>query len=110
MFRLRFGNGAYVIYQNYTIIAEGLERSQSTSYIGLIAGIEKCLDLAITDLDVESDSPLIISQVTRKCGARHHLVPLCEKVWQLSDQFTRIEFHLIRKEYNSYVYSLKSSR
>ena len=116
MARLRFGSsqegaGTYVIYQNYNIIAEGAEfvhtrKHNVAEYTGLIIGLQKCIDMGITDLDVEGDSLLVISQLTKKVGCKQkYLIPLLEKVSELANNVT-LTFHLIRKEYNSYTNSL----
>lgn len=125
MSRLRFDGGsnpnpgkcagAYAIYnRNYTIIAEGGEfipngTNNIGEYTGLIIGLKKCIEMGITDLDVEGDSLLVISQVTKKWSVKKdHLIPLCDKVRELANNFTRITFNHIRREYNSYADSLSN--
>ena len=122
MYHLRFDGGsnpnpgkcagAYAIYKNNIVIAEGGQfiphgTNNIGEYTGLLSGLQKCVDMGIKDLDVEGDSLLVISHVTKKWKVKQpHLFPLFEKAIELSRYFQRIEFRHIRREYNSYADSL----
>ena len=116
MIRLRFAGNqfawSYVIYSVYNVIAEWRENvpygnTHMSEYIGLIMGITKCLEMGISDFDVEGDSVRVLSQMLlkEKCTQRN-LIPLYENSWELVNRCSRISFHLIEKDYNSYTHSL----
>lgn len=99
--------GAYVIYDTDGAIREkgGSFLPQGTNnigeYTGLIKGLEKCLEMKITDVNVEGDSMLVISQVTGKWKVNHsHLKVLCDRAKELVKQFRSITLTHIRREFN----------
>lgn len=99
--------GAFVIYDEDGTIVEkgGSFLPQGTNnigeYTGLIKGLEKCLEMKITDVNVEGDSMLVISQVTGKWKVNHdHLKVLCAKAKDLVKQFRSITLTHIRREFN----------
>jgi ribonuclease HI len=101
--------GAYVIYRDGDTIAEGGEfiahgTNNIGEYTGLISGLQRCIDMGLCnhDVQVEGDSLLVISQVTKKWKVKQdHLMVLCDKACQLVTQFSRIQFRHIRREFNS---------
>ena len=105
--------GAYVIYgDGLKIIAEGgqyIEKGTNNigEYTGLIIGLQKCVDLHITKLHVEGDSLLVIAQVAGKWQVKNEgLKPLHKKAVELAKLIPEIDFHHIRREYNSHADSL----
>ena len=104
--------GAYVIYKNQHIIAEGgnyIEHGTNNigEYTGLCIGLKKCVEMGIENLRVEGDSLLVISQVTGKWKVNNEgLKPLHAKAVELSKKIMKIEFGHIRREYNSHADSL----
>jgi len=105
--------GAYVLYDNNSDkIAEGgqyIEHGTNNigEYTGLVIGLQRCVELGISNLRVEGDSLLVISQVTGKWKVKHEgLKPLHAKATELSKKIMTIEFGHIRREYNSYADSL----
>lgn len=119
MFTLRFDGGsnpnpgpcagAYVIYNpNQEVIAEGGEYIEKGTnnigeYMGLIIGLERCVELRIKELRVEGDSMLVISQVSGKWKINHdHLRALCERAKKVAGMIERIEYGHIKREYNTH--------
>ena len=118
MFLLRFDGGsnpnpgkcagAYVIYENIDIIAEGgVYIPQGTNnigeYTGLLSGLERCVSIGIKNLFVEGDSLLVVSQVSGKWKVKNEGIRVIfEKVMSLVKTFDTFEIHHIRREYNHY--------
>ena len=100
--------GAYVIYKDNEVIAEGgdyIEKGTNNigEYTGLIRGLERCYKLGITNLKVEGDSLLVISQVTGKWKInQEHLRHLCNEAKSLIQFFASVKLDHIRREYNSH--------
>jgi len=98
--------GAFVIYKNQEIIEKGgtfLQQGTNNigEYTGLIKGLEKCIELGISNLMVEGDSLLVICQVKGVWKVKQeHLKVLCENAKTLSKKFLEITFTHIKREFN----------
>lgn len=75
--------GAYVVFDDdgKPIVQGGVWREQGTNnigeYLGLISGLKACVARGWTDVVVEGDSLLVISQVNGKWQVKHPgLIPL----------------------------------
>ena len=118
MFLLRFDGGsnpnpgkcagAYVIYENVDVIAEGgLYISHGTNniweYTGLLSGLERSISLGIKHIFIEGDSLLVVSQVSGKWKVKNEAIRVIfEKIMSLLKTFETFEIHHIRREYNHY--------
>ena len=118
MFLLRFDGGsnpnpgkcagAYVIYENVNIIAEGgvyIPKGTNNigEYTGLLSGLERCVSIGVKNLVVEGDSLLVVSQVSGKWKVKNETLRLIfEKIMSLVKTFETFEIRHIRREYNGY--------
>jgi ribonuclease HI len=97
-----------VIYQNEKELWSGSrflgynETNNYAEYMGLILGLNKAIELNITDLHVEGDSMLIIKQMTGKNKVNSsNLIELHKLAMQLKSQFKNITFEHIYREKNT---------
>lgn len=77
------------------------QTNNSAEYTGLLCGLQKALDLGVTDLEVIGDSQLIIYQVLGKYKCKQpHLKPLLVQAHQLSRKFGKISYEWKRRAHN----------
>lgn len=108
--------GAYVIYnESSEVVAEGGEYFEKGTnnigeYAGLIAGLERCVEMGVGHVDVQGDSMLVIQQVQGTWKVKQpHLVPLCERAMALKKQFAHITLSHIRRELNGHADQLSDN-
>jgi ribonuclease HI len=79
----------------------GNQTNNFAEYTGLINGMEKCLELGVTELEVRMDSELVVRQCLGVYKVRNAgLIPLSEKVRALKAKFDKVTFLHVRREYN----------
>ena len=88
------------IWADYLYVGSNITNNQA-EYAGLILGLNKALELNITDLDVEGDSKLVIQQMnkTYKCNSQK-LQTSFKIASDLSSQFNTITFRHIYRDDN----------
>jgi len=97
-----------VIYQNEKEIWSGSrlvgynETNNYAEYMGLIMGLNKAIELNITQLHVEGDSMLIIKQMTGKNKVNSsNLIELHKLAMKLKSRFQTITFEHIYRDKNT---------
>jgi len=97
-----------VIYQNEKEIWSGSrlvgynETNNYAEYMGLIMGLNKAIELNITELQVEGDSMLVIKQMTGKNKVNSpNLIELHKLATQMKSQFKTITFEHIYRDKNT---------
>lgn len=100
------GAGAVLYNEEKQIIWKGSKFCGETTnnvaeYMGLIIGLEKALELEITDLTVFMDSNLIVEQMNGNWKVKNiGLKPLFEKAKALAEKIPEILFQHIPREKN----------
>lgn len=70
-------------------------------YTALITGLERALQFGVFDLDVYSDSELLVRQLNGEYRVKNAgLKPLYERVRQLAGQFRRVRYFHVPREQN----------
>ena len=70
-------------------------------YRALIAGLEKALELGVTELDVVSDSELLVKQMLGEYKVKNRgLVPLSIEAAELARRIGRVRYTAVRREHN----------
>ncbi|EQD46846.1 ribonuclease H, partial [mine drainage metagenome] len=70
-------------------------------YEAMVAGLQAAIELGIRQLVVRADSELVIRQVTGRYKVKSPgLIPLYQKVRELSGRFDRIAFEHVPREQN----------
>lgn len=97
-----------VIYQNETEIWSGSrlvgynETNNYAEYMGLIMGLNKAIELNISELHVEGDSMLVIKQMTGKNKVNSpNLIELHKLATQMKLKFNTITFEHIYRDKNT---------
>ena len=79
----------------------GTATNNVAEYRGLIAGLEKALELQVHELDVVSDSQLLVRQMTGEYKVKNEaLRALKEEAENLADRFPKVKFTSVRREHN----------
>jgi probable phosphoglycerate mutase len=79
----------------------GIATNNVAEYSALIAGLEKALELGVTDVDVVSDSELMVKQMTGEYRVKNEaLRELSLRASRLARQFGRVEYRAVRREHN----------
>jgi len=100
------GAGVVIRTQDRQIIHEaGLYLGEATNnvaeYSALLAGLERAAKLGATDVDIISDSELLVRQMNGQYRVKNEgLKPLYEKAMSLSAKFHRCTFRHVRREFN----------
>ena|SRR2546421_595377 len=81
-------------------------------YQALLHGLRAALDRGIQYLRVQGDSMVVIAAVNER-GKRiekrdAHIQPLLREAWNLSLRFRHIEFHHVRREFNTHADQLST--
>jgi len=109
------GSAAAVLYNNDTIVFEVGKYLETTTnnqaeYLGLIVGLQKCIELGIKSIEVKGDSNLVIKQSSGDWKTKDSkLICLHEEVDVLKKQFTSINFAHILREFNTKADALTNS-
>jgi ribonuclease HI len=69
-------------------------------YSAIIACLEKCLELGVSDVRIHGDSELVVRQMTGRYRVKHpNLIPLHAQVSALAARLQTVEFiHVVRKK------------
>ena len=81
--------------------AIGVATNNVAEYRALIAGLEKALELGVNDLEVVSDSELLVRQMTGVYRVKNRgLMPLSLDAAALARQLGQVRFKAVRREEN----------
>jgi probable phosphoglycerate mutase len=81
--------------------AIGVATNNVAEYRALIAGLEKALELGVDDLEVVSDSELLVRQMTGVYRVKNRgLMPLSLDAAALARQLGQVRFTAVRREEN----------
>jgi len=79
----------------------GVATNNVAEYRALIAGLEKAAELGVTELDVVSDSELLVRQMTGLYKVKNKaLVDLSLEASRLARQVGRVTYRAVRREHN----------
>jgi probable phosphoglycerate mutase len=95
---LETDDGAVLDARGETI---GVATNNVAEYSGLIAGLRKAVELEIDDLEVVSDSELIVRQMTGEYKVKNEaLRAMHEEASELADRLPRVRYTSVRREHN----------
>jgi ribonuclease HI len=81
--------------------AIGRATNNVAEYRGLVAGLEKAFELGIDEVDVLSDSELLVRQMTGVYRVKNEaLRELSQEAARLARRFRRVEYRAVRRELN----------
>jgi ribonuclease H / adenosylcobalamin/alpha-ribazole phosphatase len=79
----------------------GTATNNVAEYRALVAGLEKALELGVDELEVISDSELVVKQMRGEYKVKK---PTLRELWQeaaeLAGQFTSVSYTAVRREHN----------
>jgi len=79
----------------------GVATNNVAEYSGLIAGLRKAVELGLEELEVGSDSELIVRQMTGEYKVKNEaLRALKEEAEDLADRLPKVKFTSVRRERN----------
>jgi probable phosphoglycerate mutase len=79
----------------------GVATNNVAEYSGLIAGLRKAVDLGIDELEVVSDSELIVRQMTGEYKVKNEaLRELKDEASALADRLPKVRYTSVRREHN----------
>ena len=109
------GSAAAILYKDNIIVFETGKYLESTTnnqaeYLGLIVGLQKCVELGIKKLEVRGDSNLVINQSSGLWKTKDSkLIYLHEDVCSLKKNFDSIQFVHVYREFNTKADALTNS-
>ena len=81
--------------------AIGVATNNVAEYSALLAGLEKAAELGVTDLEVVSDSELLVKQMTGEYRVKNEtLAELNEEAGRLARRVGRVRYTAVRRELN----------
>ena len=81
--------------------AIGVATNNVAEYRALIAGLEKAVELGVDDLEVVSDSELMVKQMRGEYRVKNEaLRELSTQAARLGRQLTRVSYTAVRREHN----------
>jgi ribonuclease H / adenosylcobalamin/alpha-ribazole phosphatase len=81
--------------------AIGRATNNVAEYSGLVAGLEKAAELGVNDLEVVSDSELLVKQMQGEYRVKNEaLKALWEEANDLERQFTKVRYTAVRRAHN----------
>jgi ribonuclease HI len=81
--------------------AIGRATNNVAEYRGLLAGLAKAAELGVTELDVISDSELLVKQMQGEYRVKNEaLRTLWEEASELERRFDRVRYSAVRREHN----------
>jgi ribonuclease HI len=81
--------------------AIGVATNNVAEYSGLVAGLERALELGIDELQVVSDSELVVRQMTGAYRVKNEgLKPLNLKAAALASRIGKVAYRSVRREHN----------
>jgi ribonuclease HI len=79
----------------------GVATNNVAEYRGLIAGLRRAVELGVEELEVVSDSELIVRQMTGEYKVKNEaLRALKEEAEDLADRVPKVAFTSVRREHN----------
>jgi ribonuclease HI len=79
----------------------GIATNNVAEYSALIAGLEKALELAVSDVEVVSDSELMVKQMTGEYRVKNEaLRDLSLEASRLARQLGSVSYRAVRREHN----------
>ena len=79
----------------------GRATNNVAEYRALVAGLEKALELGVTELDVVSDSELLVKQMRGEYRVKNEVLrALWEEANELERRFLRVRYTAVRREHN----------
>lgn len=81
--------------------AIGVATNNVAEYSALVAGLEQAIDLGLTELEVVSDSELLVKQMRGEYKVKNAgLKPLWAEAQALARQVGRVRYRAVRREHN----------
>jgi probable phosphoglycerate mutase len=81
--------------------AIGRATNNVAEYRGLLAGLEKALELGVEEVEVVSDSELLVRQMTGVYRVKNEaLQELSQDAARLARRFRTVEYRAVRREHN----------
>jgi probable phosphoglycerate mutase len=81
--------------------AIGVATNNVAEYSALVAGLERAAELGVTDLEVVSDSELLVKQMTGEYRVKNEtLAGLNEEAGRLARRVGRVRYTAVRREHN----------
>jgi probable phosphoglycerate mutase len=85
----------------------GVATNNVAEYRALIAGLEKALELGVDDVDVISDSELLVKQMTGEYKVKNEtLQDLAADARRLARKLGKVSYRAVRREHNELADSL----
>jgi ribonuclease HI len=79
----------------------GVATNNVAEYSALVAGLERALELGVDDLEVVSDSELLVKQMTGEYRVKNEaLKELNERASRLARRVGRVDYTAVRREHN----------
>jgi ribonuclease HI len=79
----------------------GIATNNVAEYSGLIAGLRKAVEVGVDELEIVSDSELIVRQMTGEYKVKNDaLRELKEEAEDLADRLPKVKFTSVRREHN----------
>lgn len=79
----------------------GVATNNVAEYRGLVAGLEKAIELGVDELEVVSDSELVVRQMRGEYKVKKEsLRPLNERATDLARRLAKVRFTSVRREHN----------
>ena len=81
--------------------AIGIATNNVAEYRALVAGLERALELSVSDLEVVSDSELLVKQMAGEYRVRNHaLRELSLEAARLARKVGRVRYRAVAREHN----------
>jgi probable phosphoglycerate mutase len=81
--------------------AIGVATNNVAEYRGLVAGMEKAAELGVDDLEVVSDSELLVKQMRGDYRVKNEVLRgLWEQASELENRFARVRYTAVRRAHN----------
>ena len=79
----------------------GVATNNVAEYSALVAGLERALELGVDELEVVSDSELLVKQMTGEYRVKNEaLKELNERASRLARRVGRVDYTAVRREHN----------
>ena len=79
----------------------GVATNNVAEYSALVAGLERALELGVDELEVVSDSELLVKQMTGEYRVKNEaLKELNERASRLARRLRRVDYTAVRREHN----------
>jgi ribonuclease HI len=80
----------------------GVATNNVAEYRGLVAGLRKAVELGLSDLEVVSDSELLVKQMRGEYRVRNEaLSELHDEAARLARRLSRVRYRHVRREHNA---------